>query len=172
MGHVLIAGVGMTRFGRHENLGYAELAAEAVTDALEHAGADRAQVQYAVFASCVAGFICGQHMVPGHVALRKMGFEGIPIFNVEGACASASSAMQLADQAIRSGDCDIALAVGTEKMMHPDKKIMFAAFDLACYVSCVEQNRDALLKMGEGVAIPEGSQSDAPYSMFMDVYAA
>ena len=162
----------MTPFGRHDGRGYQSLTAEAVADALVDAGAERNQIQYATFASCVTGFISDQHMIPGHVALRNVGFESLPIFNIEGACASASSAVYLAAQAIRAGDCDVALAVGAEKMLHPDKQRMFAAFDSAWDVTSVEENRAALLQMGEGVDAPPGTQSEAPYSMFMDVYAA
>merc|ERR1711964_466635 len=58
------------------------------------------------------------------------------------------------------------------KMNSPDKAKMFSAFDSAWDVETVSDNRDILLKMGEGVECPEGSQSPRPYSMFMDVYAA
>jgi acetyl-CoA acetyltransferase len=172
MSGVYIAGVGMTRFGRYLDKNYKELTKEAVQGALTDAGADQADVMQAYYGSCVIGFLQDQHMVPGQVALRSMGFEGIPIFNVEGACASASSALYLAAQAIRAGDCDVAIAVGAEKMNSDDKNKMFAAFDSAWDVTTVEENRDYLLKMGEGVTPPEGSQSPKPYSMFMDVYAA
>lgn len=171
MQHVHIAGVGMTKFGRHLERSYQDLTAEAVRAALADAGAEQADIQLAAFGSSVIGFMNGQVMVPGQVALRSMGFEGIPIFNTEGACASSSSSMYLASQAIRAGDCDIAIAVGAEKMISPDKARMFAAFDSAWDISNVQKNRDALIKMGEGVTPPEGSQSPKPYSIFMDVYA-
>ena len=77
-------------------------------------------------------------MIPGQVALRAAEFEGIPVFNIEGACASASTAMHLAAQAIRAEASDIAIAVGTEKMTSPDKAKMFAAFDSAWDVSTVD----------------------------------
>lgn len=172
MTDIYIAGVGMTAFGRHLDKSYKDLTAEAVQLALADAGAQQAGIGQAYFASCVVGFLHDQHMVPGQVALRAMGFEGIPIFNVEGACASATSSMYLAAQAIRAGSCSIALAVGAEKMNIGNKAKMFAAFDSAWDVSTVEANKDELLKMGEGIVPPEGSQSDKPYSMFMDVYAA
>ncbi|MBA36063.1 MAG: thiolase [Oleispira sp.] len=171
MSDIYIAGVGMTKFGRHLERSYHDLTGEAVELALSDAGADKRDIAQAYFGSCVIGFMQDQHMVPGQIALRSMGFEGIPIFNVEGACASASSAMYLAAQAIRAGDCDIAIAVGTEKMNSPDKAKMFAAFDSAWDVSTAEANRQQLVKMGEGIIPPEGSQSPKPYSMFMDVYA-
>jgi acetyl-CoA acetyltransferase len=172
MNDIYISGVGMTKFGRHLERSYHDLTREAVELALNDAGADKRDIAQAYFGSCVIGFMQDQHMIPGQIALRSMGFEGIPIFNVEGACASASSAMYLAAQAIRAGECDIAIAVGTEKMNSLDKAKMFAAFDSAWDVSTVEVNRDLLVNMGEGVTPPEGSQSEKPYSMFMDVYAA
>ncbi len=172
MDNIYVAGIGMTKFTRHLDRSYKSLTHEAVKQALKDAGAEIQDVEQAFFASCVVGFLQGQEMIPGQVALRSMGFEGIPIFNVEGACASASSAMHLAAQAIKVGSCDIAIAVGTEKMNSDDKAKMFAAFDAAWDVETVEENKDLLLKMGEGIDPPAGSQSSRPYSMFMDVYAA
>ncbi len=172
MEQVFIAGVGMTPFGRHLDRSYKDLAHEAVNHALRDAGADKALIGEAYFASCVVGYLHGQHMIPGQVALRSMGFERIPVFNVEGACASASSAFHLAAQAIRAGSCDVALAVGVEKMNTDDKTKMFSAFDSAWDVETVEENHQHLLEMAEGVTPPENSQSDRPYSIFMDVYAA
>jgi len=172
MENIYVAGVGMTKFGRHLERSYKDLTREAVECALADAGAEKSDVQQAVFGSCVIGFLQGQDMIPGQIALRAMGFEGIPVFNVEGACASASSALHLAAQAIKAGACDIAIAVGTEKMNGDDKAKMFAAFDSAWDISEIEQNKDVLLRMGEGITPPEGSVSSKPYSMFMDVYAA
>ena len=172
MSTIYIAGVGMTKFSRHLERSYKDLTREAVASALKDAGADKSDVGQAFFASCVVGYMQGQDMIPGQIALRSMGFEGIPIFNLEGACASASAALHLSAQAIKAGACDIALAVGTEKMYSKDKAKMFSAFDSAWDVETVEKNKELLLKMGEGIELPEGSQSDRPYSIFMDVYAA
>ncbi len=51
----------------------------------------------------------GQHMVRGQLALRAMGVQGIPVVNVENACASASTALHMAVQHVRSGAADIVL---------------------------------------------------------------
>ena len=74
--------------------------------------------------------------------------------------------------ALRAGSCDIALAVGAEKMNIPDKAKMFSAFDGGWDVSTVEQNKATLMAIGEGVVPPPGTMSERPYSVFMDVYAA
>ncbi|MNZ89529.1 lipid-transfer protein [compost metagenome] len=49
---------------------------------------------------------------------------------------------------------------------------MFSVFDSAWDLSRAEEIRAELMKMGREVAVPEGSTSPRPYSVFMDVYAA
>lgn len=172
MTEIYIAGVGMTKFGRHLERSYKDLTRESVELALKDAGAEKTDIGQAFFGSCVVGYMQGQDMIPGQIALRAMGFDAVPIFNLEGACASSSSGLSLAVQAIKADACDIALAVGTEKMFSEDKAKMLSAFDSAWDVETVEQNKKTLLEMGDGVEPPEGSQSKNSYSIFMDVYAA
>jgi acetyl-CoA acetyltransferase len=124
---VYVAGVGMTLFAKQPQRTFKELSAEAVGNALRDAGVETREVQAAYFGNAVAGTITGQEMVAGQVVLRPLGLQGIPVFNVENACASASSAFHLAWQAVSAGFCDVALAVGAEKMTHPDKARSFAA---------------------------------------------
>lgn len=169
---IYIAGVGMTPFGRHLGLSVKDLTRQAVQAALQDAGCERSQLQSAFFANATQGHMEGQHMVRGQLALRSMGIAGIPVVNVENACASASTALHLAVQQVRSGAADIVLAVGAEKMVSEDKARMFAAFDGAWDVHDVEASKARLLAMGEGVTPPAGSQSPRPYSVFMDIYAA
>jgi acetyl-CoA acetyltransferase len=59
--------------------------------------------------------------------LRHSGFEGIPIVNVEGACASATMALHQSVLAIKSGCYDLVLAVGAEKMYLGDTAKSIAA---------------------------------------------
>ncbi|QIL44474.1 thiolase family protein [Acidovorax sp. HDW3] len=172
MDTVFIAGVGMTPFGRHLGQSVKDLTRQAVQAALQDAGCERAQLQSAFFANATQGHMEGQHMVRGQLALRSMGIAGIPVVNVENACASASTALHLAVQQVRSGAADIVLAVGAEKMVSEDKARMFAAFDGAWDVHDVQASKARLLAMGEGVTPPAGSQSPRPYSVFMDIYAA
>jgi acetyl-CoA acetyltransferase len=124
---VYVAGVGMTLFAKQPQRTFKDLSAEAVGNALRDAGVETREVQAAYFGNAVAGTITGQEMVAGQVVLRPLGLQGIPVFNVENACASASSAFHLAWQAVSAGFCDVALAVGAEKMTHPDKARSFAA---------------------------------------------
>lgn len=172
MNETYIVGVGMTRFGRLLDRSVYDMVGEAVGLALTDAGCHKEDIGSAFYATLTNGQFQGQTAIPGPIAMRRIGIEGIPVFTVENACASGSSAFNLATMALRAGSCDIALAVGAEKMNIPDKAKMFSAFDGGWDVSTVEQNKTTLLAMGEGVDPPPGTMSQRPYSVFMDVYAA
>lgn len=107
----LIAGVGMVKFtkpGKSEM--YDVMGATAARSALADAGIDYSRVQQAY-----AGFVTGD-TCSGQTALYSVGLTGIPIINVNNACASGSTALFLARQAVASGVVDVALAVGFEQM--------------------------------------------------------
>jgi len=101
-------------------------------------------------------------MVRGQVALRETGLLGVPFFNVENACASASSAFHLAWMAVASGQCEVALAVGAEKLVHPDKARSLAALGAA---TDLERRADLEAFVYAGGADPGSG------SLFMDIYA-
>ncbi len=172
MNDIYIVGVGMTAFGRLIERSLYDMVGEAVTLALADAGCAKEQIGSAFYGTLTNGLFQGQTAIPGPIAMRRLGIEGIPVFTVENACAAGSSAFNLATLALRAGSCDIALAVGAEKMNIPDKAKMFSAFDGGWDVSTVEQNKATLLAMGDGVVPPPGTMSERPYSVFMDVYAA
>jgi acetyl-CoA acetyltransferase len=172
MNEIHIVGVGMTPFGRLLERSVYDMVGEAVGLALADAGCQKEDIGSAFYATLTNGQFQGQTAIPGPIAMRRIGIEGVSVFTVENACAAGSSAFNLATMALRAGACDIALAVGAEKMNIPDKARMFAAFDGGWDVSTVEQNKMTLLAMGEGVIPPPGTMSQRPYSVFMDVYAA
>lgn len=169
---IYIVGVGMTTFGRHLDKSLKELTRWAVTDALRDAGCEASRIQAAYFGNSMQGHMQGQHCIRGQVALLPLGFQGIPITNVENACATGSTAFHLAVKDLKSGDSDLVLAIGAEKLFSTDKPKMFSAFDSGWDVETVEENAANLMTLGEGVALPEGSESPKPYSLFMAVYAA
>ncbi|MDX5361254.1 MAG: thiolase family protein, partial [Alphaproteobacteria bacterium] len=169
---IYIIGTGMTRFGRLPDLSVKDMTALAVKDALRDAGVPQDAVEAAYFANTAQGYMEGQTFVRGQLALRGMGFEGLPIVNVENACASGSTALNLAVQHIAAGNADIVLAAGAEKLFNPDKGKMLSLFDSGWDISTVEENKRQLLALGEGVEPPPGTMSERPYSVFMDVYAA
>jgi len=98
-----------------------------------------------------------------------MGVQGIPVINVENACASGSSALQLACHSVAAGQTAIALAVGAEKMAIDDRQRMFSLFDTAWDVTTADENYRRLQAL---VEIPESNpQNGSQRSLFMDIYA-
>lgn len=165
MRDVFVSGVGMTGFGKFPDRTMGNLAVEATTTALADAGLAVGDVETVFFANATQGLMTGQEMVRGQIALRETGLLGTPIVNVENACASASTAANLAWQSVASGQVDVALAIGAEKMSHPDKSRSFAALAAA-----VDQERlDELKAELYGEDIDPAASGDR--SFFMDVYA-
>ena len=172
MEDIYVIGVGMTPFGKLQDLSVKELTRQAVAGALQDAGCGVRDLDGAFFANAVQGHMEGQHIIRGQIALRGMGIQGIPVVNVENACASASSAFNLAVNFLRAGAGEVAVAVGAEKMYSDDKARMFSAFDSGWDIQSADEIRRRLVKLGEGVAVPPGTTSNRSYSVFMDVYAA
>jgi len=169
---IYVAGVGMSQFGKHFDRTLESLAAEALDAALKDAGASKDDLAQVFYSGVTQGPLQGQSAVPGQVVLTKLGLVARPVWNVENACASGTSAFQLAVQALRSGACDVALAIGAEKMNITDKRRALAMFEGGWDVSRVEENTALLLALGEGVEVPPGSESERPYTRFMSIYAA
>jgi acetyl-CoA acyltransferase len=173
MSDIYVIGVGMTRFGKFLDHSVKDLTRGAVEAALADAGVARESVGAAYFANASQSAMEGQYMVPGEIALRAMGFGEIPIVNVENACASASTAFQLAWMHLKAGQSDVALAVGAEKMYSADKAKSFAVFNGAWDVHDVEQLTGRLIELGRGVEPPSDRALDnRQRSVFMDVYAS
>jgi acetyl-CoA acetyltransferase len=157
MRDVYVAGVGMTRFAKQPGRTLKDLTAEAVTAALKDAGHAVEDVRSCYFGNAVAGSMTGQEMLAGQFLLRPLGLGGIPVFNVENACASASTAFHLAWQAVATGVHDAVLAVGAEKMTHPDKARSFAAIggsvDVETAPADLPAGRSFLMDMYAGAAL-------------------
>jgi acetyl-CoA acyltransferase len=167
---VYIVGVGMTPFGKFLDRSIKELCRDAVDAALKDAGASKDDVGAAFFANATQSPLEGQHMVGGQIALRDMGFEHLPVFNVENACASSSSALNLAYGYVRAGMTDVA-TVGAEKMYGSDRDKTFSVFNGAWDVHQVDATVSRLEEIGRDVPAPPSAQG-GERSVFMDVYAA
>lgn len=158
---VRVVGAGMTRFEKSP-LSLRELAATAVGDALADCGVAVEEIEAAYVGNAAAGLVTGQEMIRGQVALRPLGIEGIPIFNVENACASAASALHLGWQAVAAGAHDVVLCLGAEKLTHEDKTVGMKAIGTAIDV---ERRAELALEIGSD---PDGAEQR---SFFMDLYA-
>jgi acetyl-CoA acetyltransferase len=173
MSNIYVVGIGMTPFGKFLDRTVKDLTREAVQGALDDARIEQQAIGAAFFANATQSPMEGQHMVAGQVALRAMGFERTPIANVENACASASTAFQLAYTHLMAGQSDVALAVGVDKMYHADRARGFAVFDGAWDVTTAQETADILASLGDGIEPPAGRVAQAERrSLFMDVYAS
>ena len=108
---VKVAGVGMIPFtkpGASDD--YPAMGETAARLALEDAGLDYKLVQQAY-----VGYVYGDS-TSGQAALYGLGLTGIPMVNVNNNCATGSSALFLARQAVAAGVVDCALALGFEQM--------------------------------------------------------
>ena len=159
MSGVIVAGVGMTRFGRQLQRSVKDLVGEALRQTLADAGCRKNLVEAAFFGNCLQGFMEGQDMIRGEIALRAHGLQGIPVFNVENACATASTAFHLAVSYVKAGAADIVLAIGVEKMCSSDKAKMFAAFDGAKDVEEGDRFAEYWRQVGAGIDISCGATS-------------
>jgi acetyl-CoA acetyltransferase len=168
-----IAGVGMTSFGKHIDRGLKSLGAEAVRAALADAGLEPGEIQAAWVGNAAAGLVTGQECIRGQVVLRSIGMGKLPVVNVENACASASTAFQQACAMVTAGLYDVVLALGVEKLYHPDKRKSFAAFSGAVDVEAMAGIVAALQKSAaSGGAGTAAEGAGEKRSMFMDIYAA
>lgn len=110
MRDVFVIGAGMTPFGPMPDVEVHELARRAAWAAITSAPIEPREIEV-----CFAGHAY-QGPCFGQKTLMKIGLEGIPIFNVENACASGASAIAGVRAMIASGQADIGLAIGGEKL--------------------------------------------------------
>jgi acetyl-CoA acetyltransferase len=115
-----VLGVSMTRFGKFLDRSLHDLAYEPIWNAILESKIDPHDIDIAFVGNAYAGLITGQESIRGQVMLREAGISRIPIINVENACASGSTAFYLAFRAVASGQAELALAVGAEKLFCDD----------------------------------------------------
>lgn len=164
MRQVMITGVGMTQFGKHFDTSIRTMATQAANEAMKDAGVDPKEVGIIFFANAAAGLLTGQEMICGQVALRNTPLMGKPIINVENACASASTAAYLAWLSVASGQTQVAIAIGAEKMTHKEKMAPFRALISAMDLEQIREETGTDDPLTEGMAPGR--------SGFMDIYAA
>jgi acetyl-CoA acetyltransferase len=108
-----VIGVGMTDFFKpsaRPDWDYPDMSAEAVSAALEDAGLEYTDVQQVFAGYCFGDTTAGQRAVYG------LGMTGVPVINVNNACATGSSALLLARSLVAGGLADCVLALGFERM--------------------------------------------------------
>ena len=133
-----IIGVGLTPFGKFKERSLKSLAGQAIEEALEDAGVSIGDIEMAFVANALSSVITGQVAVVGQVVLSAAGFDGIPVYNIDNACAGSSSALNLAVQAIAAGAARHVLVVGVEKMYSDDRGATYRALNGAADLEWVE----------------------------------
>lgn len=108
---VSVVGANMIKFGKHLDKSLDELGQEAVLGLLKNLNLDRKRIQ-AVY----GGNVFGDGPLPTQRSIKELGITGIPVYNVENACASGATAYHQAYTAIASGQIDVALVLGVEKL--------------------------------------------------------
>ena len=177
MRKVKIIGGAMTKFGRHLERNLKSLVAEAVEGALKDAGADKSQLQGAWVGNASQGVLQGQESVRGQVVLRAMGIGGVPVVNVENACASSATALHGARAMVALGEMDVALVVGMEKMYFEDRGRVLPAFTGCMDVEILPQLMQAFAEQEERIRKEREARGETEKvksgqrTVFMDVYA-
>lgn len=181
MADVFILGVHSTAFGKKPDTSFKELARDTYTAVLEDAGlANGDDFEFAYFGNC-AMHGAKQGTIRGQVCTIELVDDGlfpkrVPLINVEGACATGSMAFHSAWKDVLSGQSDLVLAMGVEKLYLPKaakspemKKKMMKGF-----MNGVDNfDIPRLVKEYErAAAIAEIPFETGPdHSFFMDTYA-
>jgi acetyl-CoA acetyltransferase len=172
---VYVLGAGMIRFNKYPEKNIKQMTAEAMTALFDDVAVDRKDIEAAWFSNAGWGIYDGQHCIRGQVALAPLGIQGIPITNVENACAGGATALREAWMAIKAGLYDLVLAVGSEKVYAPhDRQKMFDGFlsgtDVEFSRAMIQVfQSDAKKKAEEAGAT--GKDKEGAHSGFMDIYA-
>jgi acetyl-CoA C-acetyltransferase len=105
---VAIVGMGCTKFGERWDMGVEDLLVEAAYEAFEDAGIEPKDIQAAWLGTVFSGVTA--------ITLSPLGLQYIPMTRVENMCATGTEAVRAASYAVAAGACDIALAIGVEKL--------------------------------------------------------
>ncbi len=176
MQNVYVIGGAVTKFGKQPERNLKSLVEEAVTGALKSADLEIKDLGGAWVGNCIQGIFDGQECIRGQVVLHTMGIHGIPIINVENACASSATALNGAWAQVALGEMDVALVMGMEKMFSQDKAKSLAIFNAAMDVEILAQTT-AALKASEAKSEKDRGADGAKKktkgrSIFMDLYAS
>jgi acetyl-CoA acyltransferase len=107
---IWILGINMTKFGKHPDKDTVDLASEAAMAALADGGVSMRDVGV-----LAAGCLMGSGGIAQQIQ-KQIGQTGIPAYNVANACATGATALRVAIMSVKSGECDMGLAVGVEKL--------------------------------------------------------
>ena len=133
MRDVYVIGVASTTFGKHTDRSFKQLTREVYEGVLTDAAMDDGgAIEQAWFGNCAMNHF-GQSAIRGQVCLSPLVAEGrfperVPVVNVEAGCATGSMAFHSAWKDILSGLSGLSLAIGVEKVLHPEPRMILDIF--------------------------------------------
>ena len=170
---VFVTGVGMIPFAKPgASAPYDQMGARAARLALQDAAID-----YALIEQAYCGYVYGDS-TSGQKALYPVGMSGIPIFNVNNNCATGSTALFLARQAIASGASECVLVLGFEQMragalgaVFDDRPSPFQPFDDATAALVGMADLPLALRYFGGAGLAHMERYGTPLSAFASIRA-
>jgi acetyl-CoA acetyltransferase len=172
---VYLVGTACTAFGKFPQLSFQELTRAAYLAVLADAGeADGGWIEQAWFGNCGLGS-WGQGGIRGQVCFTPLVADGafparVPIINVESGCATASQAFHGAWKDILSGECEVSLAIGVEKLASPDRPERIAEI----FATAIDQLEPQLWRdyyAAAGAAAGKRFETGPGRTLYMDTYA-
>ncbi|HEV2570913.1 MAG TPA: thiolase family protein [Beijerinckiaceae bacterium] len=107
---VCVIGTGLIPFGKYPDKTLAELGWPVVKAALREADVKPKQINAVFCGTALGGMMAGQRV------MKALGTTGMPIINIENACSSSSSALAAGWLSIASGQSDVVVVIGVEKL--------------------------------------------------------
>ena len=171
-----MVGAYSTQFKKWPEKSFKDLTRDAYLGVLEDAKFENGdEIQFAWYGNCFMGY-WNQMSIRGQVCFIPLVREGlfpqrVPIINVEGACATASMAFHGACKDILSGQSDVSLAIGVEKIFNPeaDPQTIFRMFDVGIDNFNNQETIEAYVKAAEKCG--QRFEPGPGRTMFMDTYA-
>jgi len=177
MRKVYVIGTACTPFGKHEDKSFQDLARWAYADLLLDCGLDAhgaRLIEQAWFGNCGMGQ-WGQGGIRGQVAFTPLVEEGlfperVPMINVEGGCATASFAFHGAWKDVLSGEAEVSLAMGVEKLVSRDDPVRTAAI-FATGIDQLDKQKWLDYYAGAGAQAGKPFETGPGRTLYMDTYA-
>ena len=179
MKNVYIIATACTPFGKHADMSFQDLSRMAYLDALADCGLAQSKgggdlIEQAWFGNCGMGQ-WGQGGIRGQVAFTPLVEEGlfperVPMINVEGGCATAAFAFHGAWKDVLSGECEVSLAIGVEKLVSPDRPERVPEI-FATGIDQLDRDKWLAYYTAAGQEAGKPFETGAGRTVFMDTYA-